>query len=123
MMAFRSLWLILALMPAVFASPAFAQTNPRQFVVVYVELLPGDTVKGAQKLEQLAALAQKSTGFIRFDVNQQLGRPNFFSLVEVWRNAAAYQKFSASARVTALLNALDLLLEAPLDTRPGNLVE
>lgn len=122
-MAFRSLWLILALIPAVFASPAFAQTNPRQFVVVYVELLPDDTVKGAQKLDQLAGLAQKSTGFIRFDVNQQLGRPNFFSLVEVWRDAAVYQKFLAAARTKAVLDALGPLVEAPLDTRPGNLVE
>jgi quinol monooxygenase YgiN len=123
MMAFRSLWLALALVPGMLASPAFAQTNPRQFVVVYVELLPADTIKGAQKLEQLAGLAQKSTGFIRFDVNQQIGRPNFFSLVEVWRDDAAYQKFLAAARVTAVLDALGPLLEAPLDTRPGNLVE
>jgi quinol monooxygenase YgiN len=122
-MAFRSLWLILALVPAMLANPAFARTNPRQFVVVYVELLPADTIKGAQKLEQLAGLAQKSTGFIRFDVNQQIGRPNFFSLLEVWRDDAAYQKFLAAARVTAVLDALGPLLEAPLDTRPGNLVE
>jgi quinol monooxygenase YgiN len=115
--------LALALVPPLFASPAPAATEPRQFVVVYVELLPADTIRGAQKLEQLAGLAQKAAGFIRFDVNQQIGRPNFFSLVEVWRNATAYQNFLAAARTKTVLNALDRLLEAPLDERPGNLVE
>lgn len=122
-MTFKRLWLMLLLIPVFLANPVHAQTNPRQFVVVYVELLPADVVKGAQKLEQLAGLAQKSTGFIRFDVNEQIGRANFFSLVEVWRDATTYQNFLATTRVKTLLDALGPLLEAPLDTRPGNLVE
>jgi quinol monooxygenase YgiN len=102
-------------------TPVAAQTNSQQYVVVYVEFLPAAAQQGGQKLNQLAALADKSPGFISFSVNQQIGRSNFYSLVEIWRNSASYQTFLNSAE--PLLAAIQPLLEAPLDERRGSLVE
>ena len=76
-----------------------------------------------QKLDQLAALADKSAGLISFGVNQQIGRPNFYSLVEIWRDNASYQTFVNAASTQALLTRIQPLLEAPFDERPGTLVE
>src|SRR6267378_4169497 len=71
-----------------FAGTAMAQPEPQQFVVVYVEFKPADTRAGSEVLEELAALAEDSSGFIRFDVLQQTDRPNCFALVEGWTNTA-----------------------------------
>lgn len=122
-MSFRHLRLAwLALVAAAWAIPAMAQSNQQQYIVVYVEFLPSDTVRGRMELEKLAALARGSTGLVSFNVNQEIQRPNFYSLVEIWDSAASYQAFLGSPQTQALLGAIQPLLEAPFDTRPGNLV-
>src|SRR6266404_5706052 len=105
-----------------FAGTAMAQPEPQQFVVVYVEFKPADTKAGSEVLEELAALAEDSSGFIRFDMLQQTDRPNFFALFEVWTNAQTFADFQNSSATQAILTQLTPLLEAPLDQRPGNLL-
>ena len=63
-----------------FAGTAMAQSEPQQFVVVYVEFKPANARAGGDVLQQLEARAEDSAGVIRFDVLQQIDRPNFFSL-------------------------------------------
>jgi len=62
---------------------AVAQAEPQQFVVVYVEFKPEDARAGGDGLQQLDALAEDSSGVVRFDVLQQIDRPNFFG----WQQA------------------------------------
>lgn len=119
----RLLLALLAVAPVTLVTPVPAQTNSQQYVVVYVEFLPAAAQQGGQKLDQLAALADKSAGLISFSVNQQIGRPNFYSLVEIWRDNASYQTFVNAASTQALLTRIQPLLEAPFDERPGTLVE
>jgi quinol monooxygenase YgiN len=118
-------WLLalLILAPAAFPGSVVANTDQQQFVVVYVEFLPAKAAQGGQQLEQLAGLARAAAGIISFNVNQEIQRPNFYSLVETWNDAAAYQAFVNSSQTQAMLNAIQPLLEAPLDERAGNLVE
>src|SRR6266404_7207759 len=101
---------------------AVAQSEPQQFVVVYVEFKPADARAGGDVLQQLDALAEDSAGVIRFDVLQQIDRPNFFALFEVWSNAQTFEDFQDSSETQAILTQLTPLLEAPLDQRPGNLL-
>src|SRR2546423_12073678 len=82
---------------------AVAQSEPQQFVVVYVELKPANARAGGDVLQQLDALAEDSAGVIRFDVLQQIDRPNFFALFEVWSNA---QTFEDSSETQAILTQL-----------------
>jgi quinol monooxygenase YgiN len=122
-MSLRQLSLaLLGLIGATWAVPAMPQSNQQQYVVVYVEFLPNDAAQGGRRLEQLAALANGSSGVVSFNVNQEIQRPNFYSLVEIWNSAASYQAFLASSQTQALTNAIQPLLEAPFDVRPGNLV-
>ena len=114
---------LLALAPATFVAPVAAQSASQQYVVVYVEFLPAAADTGGGKLNQLAALAYKSAGLISFNVNQQIGRPNFYSLVEVWHDNASYEAFVDATSTQTLLAAIQPLLEAPFDERPGSLVE
>jgi quinol monooxygenase YgiN len=101
---------------------AVAQAEPQQFVVVYVEFKPADARAGGDVLQQLDARAEDSAGVIRFDVLQQIDRPNFFALFEVWSNAQTFEDFQNSSETQAVLTQLTPLLEAPLDQRPGNLL-
>jgi quinol monooxygenase YgiN len=114
---------LLALAPVAFVTPVAAQTTSQQYVVVYVEFLPATAQQGGQKLNQLAALAHNSAGLISFSVNQQIGRSNFYSLVEIWQDSASYQTFVTADKTKHLQAAIDDLLEAPLDERLGSLVE
>ena len=115
------LFLFLAVLSS-FGGTALAQSVPQQFVVTYVEFKPADTKAGAQMLEKLAASAEDSSGVVNFDVLQQIDRPNFFALFEVWASAQAFSDFQSSSAAQAILTQLTHLLEAPLDERLANLL-
>ena len=117
--------LLLFLLLAVFTSfggTVLAQSVPQQFVVTYLEFKPADINAGAQVLEKLAASAEDSSGVVTFDVLQQIDRPNFFALFEVWAGAQAFSDFKNSSSTQAILTHLTPLLEAPLDERLANLL-
>jgi quinol monooxygenase YgiN len=103
-----------------FAGTAVAQQQ--QYVVVYVEFKPADTKDGGEVLEELAERAEDSPGVIRFDVLQQIDRPNFFALFEIWSSAQTFADFQSSSATQAIFTQLTPLLEAPLDERDGNLL-
>jgi quinol monooxygenase YgiN len=109
----------LALLASDAGGPARADTE--QFVVTYVEFLPADEDRGEELLEQLAALGRRNGAV--FTANQEIQRPNFFVLLEIWQNANARQAFENLSQTQALLNQIQRLLEAPLDIRPGTLIE
>jgi len=85
---------------------AVAQSEPQQFVVVYVEFKPANERTGGDVLQQLDAHAEDSAGFIRFDVLQQTDRPNFFALFEVWSDAQTFEDFQNSSETQAILAQL-----------------
>jgi quinol monooxygenase YgiN len=105
-----------------FGITAVAQPEPQQFVVTYVEFKPAETKSGSDVLEALAAQAEQSSGFVRFDVLQQIDRRNFFALFEIWSSAEAFAAFESSTTTQAILTQLTPLLNTPLDERPGNLL-
>jgi quinol monooxygenase YgiN len=105
-----------------FAGPAGAQPDQLQYVVIYVEFKPADTKAGGRLLDDLAAQALASAGVIRFDVLQQVDRPNFFALFEIWSSAQTFAAFQSSSATQAILTQLAPLLGAPLDERDGNLL-
>jgi len=103
----------------------YAQPVQTQYVVVYGEVAPsGRVIRQAQSLlNYLAEIAQQANGAILFSVNTEVERPNFFSLVEIWQDAAAYAAFPSASGTQQVVQQLQPLLIAPLDERDGNLVE
>ena len=113
----------LALVPLALAVPGRAQTDQTQFVVVYVELLPAAKQRGGELLEKLARLAQASSGAISFTANQEIQRPNFYVLIEEWKDAPSYEAFQNRDKTKILINQIQPLLEAPFDERDGVLIK
>jgi quinol monooxygenase YgiN len=111
--------LALALLAFAARGPARAQ---EQFVVTYVEFLPADEDRGEELLEQLAALGRRN-GAVSFTANQEIQRPNFFVLLEIWQNANARQAFENLGQTQVLLSRIQPLLECLFDERPGTLIE
>jgi len=105
-----------------FASPGTARADPQQYVVTYVEFKPAFKEVGGELLEQLATFG-RNKGADRFSANPEIGRPNFYVLIEVWDDAKSRQIFENRAKTQTLLDAIQPLLGAPFDERPGTLIE
>ena len=105
------------------AAPGPARADPQQYFVTYVEFKPAFKEVGGELLEQLATFGQNRGGAIRFTVNPEIGRPNFYVLVEIWADAKSRVTFQGRPNTEALLDAIKPLLEAPFDERPGTLIE
>jgi quinol monooxygenase YgiN len=121
---FAKYWLrgLLALSLAACVAPKLARADVQQYAVVYVELAPGAEAHGEQILDQLATVAF-AAGALRFDVDQEVQRSNFFVLIETWSSQAAFDAFRSSSLTQSLLARLAQLQIAPLDERDGTLIQ
>jgi quinol monooxygenase YgiN len=113
---------LVALASLALTAPGPALADPQQYVVTYVEFKQAFKEVGGELLDQLAAFGQKR-GAIRFSVNPEIGRPNFYVMIEVWDDAKSREAFENRPRTQALLGAIQPLLGAPFDERPGTLIE
>jgi quinol monooxygenase YgiN len=64
-----------------------------------------------------------AAGALRFDVDKEAQRSNFFVLIETWSNQAAFDAFKGSSLTQSLLARLAQLQIAPLDERDGTLIQ
>jgi hypothetical protein len=100
-----------------------ARADQQQYVVGYFEFLPAFKELGGNLLEQLASIGRHAKGAISFNAEQEIQRSNFYVLISVWETAADRLTFESSAQASALLGKIQPLLEAPIDIRPGTLIE
>jgi len=112
-------FLLVAALLVTVALPAWADTQ--QYVVVHGEFKPANSKARSNVLDDLATQALAS-GAVRFDVLQQIDRPNFFALFEIWSSQQAYVAFLTSSATQAIFVQLTALLQAPLDERDGNFI-
>jgi quinol monooxygenase YgiN len=104
------------------AAPQLARADVQQYVVVYIELIPGSEAQAERVLDQLAARAL-AAGALRFDVDNEVQRSNFYVLIETWQNQTVYDRFLGSPQTKALFTQLAQFLIAPTDERDGTLIE
>jgi quinol monooxygenase YgiN len=121
---FAKHWLrgLLALLLVTCAAPQLARADVQQYVVVYIELAPGSEAHGERLLDQLATVAF-TAGALRFDVDREVQRSNFYVLIETWSNQATYDAFKSSSITQALFTRLAQLQIAPPDERDGTLIQ
>ena len=122
---FAKYWLqgLLALLLVTCAAPQLARADiAQQCVVVYIELAPGSQAHGERILDHLATVAF-TAGARRFDVDKEVQRSNRFVLIETWNDQATYTAFKNSSVTQALFAQLAQLQIAPLDERPGTLIQ
>lgn len=106
----------LAVLSTLLAGSAYAQSTS-VYVVTYVDVMPNAAVSGAALLERYRDVARKETGNLRFDVLEEIARPNRFVIVELWSDTAARDAHAQAAGTRELGEKLKEIQNAPPDAR------
>jgi quinol monooxygenase YgiN len=117
-------WLPSLLVPVLLSLAGVSSAQAEeQYVVIYVEFQPKEANHGKKLVDNLARESLTSGGVINFSSVRESGRANRFALIERWKSPEAYQAYKASSTWTTFLADAQPLLAAPLDERPGLLLE
>jgi len=117
----RRIWLLAVIVVvAVHRGPAFAQdvaTDPGFCAVSYVEVRAPAASTAVAALKQYREANQRTNGFVRFEIFEQVGRPGHFALVETWRTSEAFDARGTVAQ-EQLLKTLAPIRVSNYDQRP-----
>ena len=112
---------VVTLIGLTLASPAFAQNPPAPpagpvYVVTHVDILGADnTAKATPMLRQFVSDSRKDSGNVRFEMLQQNGRANHFTIVEVWQTRQAYEAHNAAEHTRQFREKVQPILGSPWD--------
>jgi len=111
--------LILVAVAALSARVAFAQAaDTARYAVAYVEVTPAGVPQATKSFHAYRQAAANETGFVAFDLFEQLGRAGHFVLIETWRDQAAFDAHQIAASLAALKDALQPIRVSGYDQRP-----
>ena len=119
MRPFLRLALGMTLLAAWLGAPAHSQGSAA-YRVTYVDVMPNSATSGATLLQRYRAASREEDGNLRFDVLQEIARPNRFAVVEVWRDKAAADSHDKSSSTTEFRDGLKQIENAPYDERINN---
>jgi quinol monooxygenase YgiN len=108
-----------AVLMALVGGMAYAQDGT-VYAITYVDVMPNATNSGAALLRHYRDASRKEDGNLRTDVVQELGRPNRFAIVEIWKDKAADEAHDKAASSAELVAKLQTIGNAPFDRRLGN---
>jgi quinol monooxygenase YgiN len=94
-----------------------ASTPGEVFVVTHVDVPPPKKDDCIALLKTLVDASRKETGVLRFDVLQQVSRPNHFSVVETWKGQNAYVAHVTAAHTKSFREQLTPMSGALYDER------
>ena len=113
------LLLAMALLPA-FATTARAEGAAPIHVATYIEVTAASVKDGAALLTQYRDASRKENGNMRAEVAREIGRPNRFVVLEVWKDQAAFEAHGKAATTTAFRDKLKTIHGGPYDERIHN---
>jgi len=98
---------------------AFAQTaDTARYAVAYVDVTPAGVAQATKAFQTYRQAAAGESGFVAFDLFEQLGRAGHFVLVETWRDQAAFDAHQTAVSGSALKDALQPIRVSGYDQRP-----
>jgi quinol monooxygenase YgiN len=87
------------------------------WVVTHVDVPPPSKDACISELKTLAEASRKDGGNLMFEVVQQTNRPNHFTVVEVWKDAQAFDAHGTAEHTRRFRANLGPMLGAPHDDR------
>lgn len=114
---FRSLTFGMAILAT--AATAHAQEGG-VYVVTYVDVMPSSVAAGATLVKQYRDAGRKEDGSVRFEVLQEIARPNRFAVVELWKDKPARDAHVQAASTAQFRDKLKAIANAPYDERVNN---
>ena len=109
----------MALLPALGAA-ARAEGAAPIHVATYIEIVAASVKDGVALLTQYRDASRKENGNMRAEVAREIGRPNRFVVLEVWKDQAAFEAHGKSASTSAFRDKLKTIHGAPHDERVHN---
>lgn len=102
----------------------FAQAQEPVHVITHIDLMPTGTATGLTLLKQFAATTLKNEkDCVRFEVLQQDGRPNHFTIVAVWKSRAAFEAHDGAPYTKAFREKMQPLIGSPWDERLHRIIK
>jgi quinol monooxygenase YgiN len=87
------------------------------FIVTHVDVPPPSKDRCIEALDELVEASRREPGAARFEVFRQTGRPNHFTVVEVWQDEAAYHTHLTAAHTKRFRDVLTPMTGALYDER------
>jgi quinol monooxygenase YgiN len=112
--------IVTTVLAAVAGPAALAQAPGTQpaHVVTYIAVAPSAGAEAAGLLRRVAAASRKETGNLRYEVLQQIDRPNQFAILETWGDAKAFEAHGGGPAMKEFRGHLDPLRIGSYDQRP-----
>jgi len=89
----------------------------RIYVATHVDVIPPRKDDGVAALKRLAEDSRRGDGNLRFEVVQQVNRPNHFTVIEIWRDAKAVEAHSMATPTREFRDKLATMTGALYDER------
>ena len=101
------------------AEPSLAQTaDTARYAVAYVEVEPAAAARMVAAFRQYRDASRGESGYVRFELFEQAGRPAHYSIIEAWSDQAALDAHQKAASTTQFRNALQSIRLSGYDERP-----
>ncbi len=112
---------LLVLTSLLFAS--IVQAQEPVHVITHIDLMPTGVPAGIAALKQFAAATLKEKDCIRFEILQQDGRPNHFTLVATWKSKSAFDAHDAAPYTKTFREKMQPLIGSPWDERLHQIIK
>jgi len=90
------------------------------YLVTYIDVMPNSATSGAALLRKYRDASRNEDGSLRFDVVQEIARPNRFAVLEIWRDKAAVDAHGKATSTSEFHDKLKTIENAPYDERVNN---
>jgi|HubBroStandDraft_3_1064219.scaffolds.fasta_scaffold03793_3 quinol monooxygenase YgiN len=87
------------------------------YIVSYVEIMPSALHSGLAMLNRYRDATREQSGNLRSTVLHEIGRPDRFAIMEVWRDKTAADNRDRASSILAVREELKAIQSAPLDER------
>ena len=93
------------------------------FVATHVDVIPPRKDDGVAALKRLGEDSRRGGDNLRFEVVQQVNRPNHFTVIEIWKDAKAVEAHSMAAPTREFRDKLATMTGALYDERMYRVID
>jgi quinol monooxygenase YgiN len=87
------------------------------YVITHVDFAGSKKTEGLAAIKQLSAGSVEDAGVVRYDVLEQIVKPNHLTLVEIWRSKAALEAHEQAAHTRKFRDELLPIGGSPFDAQ------
>jgi (4S)-4-hydroxy-5-phosphonooxypentane-2,3-dione isomerase len=115
----RFFWFGAVILSAIHPMAAHGQSK-EIYAVTYMEIVPNALDAGSALLNRYGDASREQSGNLQFSVLREIGRPDRFAILKVWRDKAAADSHDSAPSTLQFRHDLTAIESAPSDERVEN---